>query len=127
MHCVVETRAFDRAAKEAGMSDDERTRLKQFLSQNPDAGELMEGTGGARKLRFAKHGKGKRGGYRVVTYYVGEDIPIFLMHAYAKGEKSNLSDAEKNELKSTLATFADDYRKMVQGKVREMKRTEVAS
>ena len=48
-------------------------------------------------------------------------------HAYAKGEKSNLSDAEKNELKSTLATFADDYRKMVQGKVREMKRTEVAS
>jgi hypothetical protein len=110
MHSVAETRAFDRAPKRAGMSDEERTRLKVFLSANPDAGKLIEGPGGARKLRFGRQSMGKRSGYRVVTYYVATDIPVFLMYVYAKGEKSDLSQDDKKALRAELANFADDYR-----------------
>jgi hypothetical protein len=118
MQAVVETYAFDRAAKLSGMTDDERTRLKLFLSAKPDAGDLIEGTGGARKLRFAKQGQGKRGGYRVITYYAASDIPVFLMHVYAKGEKSDLSQDDKKLLRTELANFAQEYRAMVKRNAR---------
>ncbi|TPN45320.1 addiction module toxin RelE [Mesorhizobium sp. B1-1-9] len=128
MHCVVETETFENAAKESGMTDDEVVRLKVFLSENPDAGDLIQGTGGARKMRFARPGRGKSGGYRVVTYYTDEDIPVFLMDVYAKGEKINLSARERNELKKELDAFADEYRASARERVQEMRRkTEVAS
>jgi hypothetical protein len=62
MHPVCETDEFQRAAADAGMTSDEVTRLTTVLSENPDAGDLIVGTGGARKLRFAKAGRGKRAG-----------------------------------------------------------------
>jgi hypothetical protein len=62
MHAVCETHAFQRAAVEAGMTSDEVARLALVLSEDPDAGELIVGTGGARKLRFAPSGRGKSGG-----------------------------------------------------------------
>lgn len=109
------------------MTEDEVMQLKNFLSERPDAGDLIVGTGGARKVRFAKSGKGKSGGYRVVTYYTAEDIPVFLMDVYAKGEKINLSQRERVELKKELESFADEYRAMVREKISEMRRSEVAS
>jgi hypothetical protein len=127
MHCVAETQPFRRAADKAGMTEDEINRLKVFLSENPDAGDLIVGTGGARKLRFAKPGGGKSSGYRVITYYVADDIPIFLMDVYAKGERVSLSAADKNEFRNALSSFADDYRETMKRKVTEMKRSEVAS
>ena len=126
MHCVSETHAFRRSAESLGLSEDEYFRLVTYLSENPDAGDLIPGTGGARKLRFAPLGGGKRGGYRVVTYYCAEDIPVFLMDVYAKGERATLSKGEKNELRQILASFADDYRAMTKRKVLEI-RAEVAS
>lgn len=126
MHCVSETHAFRRSADSLGLSEDEYFRLVSFLSENPDAGALIPGTGGARKLRFAPDGSGKSGGYRVVTYYCADDIPVFLMDVYAKGERVSLSKAEKNELKQILGSFADDYRAMTKRKVQEL-RAEVAS
>jgi hypothetical protein len=80
-------------------------------SRDPTKGELMVGTGGARKFRWAGRGKGKSGGYRVITYYGGGDIPVFLLSVFSKGERANLSAAEKSELKAVLATLADNYRK----------------
>lgn len=127
MHCVAETTHFRKSSKDAGMTDDEVTRLKVFLSENPDAGDLITGTGGARKLRFAKLGKGKSGSYRVVTYYAADDIPVFLMDVYAKGEKINLSARERVELKKELEAFADEYRQSISERVQEMKRSEAAS
>ena len=88
LHAVCEAHAFRRSAAEAGMTSEEVARLTIFLSEHPQAGDLIVGTGGARKLRFAPTGRGKRGGYRVVTYYGGDDIPIFLMDVYVKGAKS---------------------------------------
>lgn len=128
MHCVVETDTFKAAASDSGMSEDDVVRLKIFLSENPDAGDLIVGTGGARKVRFARSGRGKSGGYRVVTYYTADDIPVFLMDVFAKGDKINLSARERNELKKELDAFAEEYRNSVRERVQEMKRkTEVAS
>lgn len=77
----------------------------------------MPGTGGARKRRIAGRGKGKRGGYRVITYYGGEDVPVFLLLLLSKGERADLSQAERNELRSILSTLADDYRAGVRATV----------
>jgi hypothetical protein len=95
------------------MSPEEVAHLKRYLSQNPTAGDLLVGTGGARKFRFGAPGRGKRGRYRIITYYCDEDIPVFLMDVYAKGEKVNLSTAERAALKEELRSFADEYRAMV--------------
>jgi hypothetical protein len=54
----------------------------------------MPGTGGARKLRVAGRGKGKSGGFRVVTYYAAEDVPILMLAVIDKGERTDLSKAE---------------------------------
>jgi hypothetical protein len=110
MHTVVETREFIRSARKAGVSDEELDAIKSLLSQTPDAGEEMPGTGGARKLRFAARGKGKSGGYRVITFYSGETIPVFLLDIYAKGEKIDLTQSEKNMLKQILSKMIEMYR-----------------
>jgi hypothetical protein len=63
------------------------------MAANPDAGDVMPGTGGARKVRFAGRGKGKSGGYRVITFYGADDIPVFLLDVYSKDAQANLSKA----------------------------------
>jgi hypothetical protein len=117
VHAVCETHAFRRAALAIGMSPEEVARLKRYLSEHPAVGDLIVGTGGARKLRFAPTGRGKRGGYRVITFYCDVDIPVFLMDVYAKGERANLSAAERAALKAELQSFADEYRAMVRANV----------
>jgi hypothetical protein len=80
------------------------------LARNPRAGVEIPGTAGARKVRFARRGKGKSGGYRVITFYAGEDVPLFLLNVFAQGDKVDLSQAERNELRKELSGLADDYR-----------------
>ena len=70
----------------------------------------MPGTGGARKVRFARAGEGKRCGYRIITFFSGADIPVFLLSVFAKNEKSDLSKDEKNELKRMLQVLPATYR-----------------
>jgi hypothetical protein len=98
MQMVVETPAYLSAAKDAGVSEDERTAIVDMLAADPTAGEIMPGCGGARKMRVAGKGKGKSGGYRLITYFGGVDIPVFLITIFAKGEKVNLTKAERNML-----------------------------
>ena len=93
------------------LTDAERAELIDYLAATPSAGELMQGTGGARKLRWGAKGKGKRGGARVITYYGGPDSPVFLLAIFAKGERANLTKAERNELREVLASLAAEYRK----------------
>lgn len=81
-----------------------------FVAENPDAGDVIPGTGGARKIRFPLRNKGKSGGVRVITYYDGEDIPVFLLDVFAKGERIDLSKSERNELRKTLGEMANSYR-----------------
>jgi len=110
MHTVVETPEFAASARRV-LSDTERADLIDYLAATPGAGELMPGTGGARKLRWGAKGKGKRGGARVITYYGGPELPVFLMAVFAKGERANLTKAERNELREVLASLAVEYRK----------------
>jgi len=69
----------------------------------------MQGTGGIRKLRWASGGKGKSGGVRVIYYYHNESIPLFLLTIFGKGEKANLSKAERNELSKFTSILAKNY------------------
>lgn len=107
MHTVIETRAFLTAAKDIGMTDDERTAVVTIVATNPEAGEIMPGCGGARKLRVAKTGKGKSGGYRIITYFGGATMPVFLLTAFGKNEKASLTKAERNMLAGLTKTLAD--------------------
>lgn len=117
MHGVLETPTFDKAAKAAGLTEDELHRMVMQIADNPEIGVLIPGTGGARKVRFSGRGKGKSGGYRVVTYYAAEDVPVFLLDLYAKGDRIDLSQAERNELKKVLAGIAEAYRQSMKKKI----------
>lgn len=75
---VVETEEFLAAARKL-MRDGERAVLIDYLSANPTAGDLIQGTSGVRKLRWALQGRGKRGGARVIYFFHSEDIPLFAL------------------------------------------------
>lgn len=113
MHTVVQTHAFRRAAAEAGMSDDEIDSLVNYVSENPQAGVEIVGTGGCRKLRVAGRGKGKSGGYRSITFYSGTQMPVFLLTVFGKGEKSTLTASECRDLKQIAKGIVDAYRARV--------------
>jgi hypothetical protein len=80
------------------MGSEERTAIVQFLAARPKAGDLMEGTGGIRKLRWGREGRGKSGGVRMVYYFHSDDMPLYLLTVFAKNERANLSKGERNEL-----------------------------
>jgi hypothetical protein len=77
------------------LSDDELDRVQEELQVNPEAGDVIQGTSGVRKLRVARAGKGKRGGGRVLYYYFDERETVFLLYAYAKNQQEDVSPAEK--------------------------------
>jgi hypothetical protein len=110
MHSVVETHAFRRAARGAGMTEDDIATLVDILANNPEAGDEIAGTGGCRKLRLAGKGKGKSGGYRSVTFYSGGAIPVFLITVFAKGDRANLTKAECNALSDITKKLVEAYR-----------------
>lgn len=104
MITVVETPAYLRSAKEAGMSETEMAAAINLLAINSEAGDLMVGTGGCRKVRLAGKGKGKSGGYRLITFVIANDR-AFLLTVFAKGDKANLTTAESNALKAYVETL----------------------
>lgn len=110
MQSVLFTPTFERQAKAAGLSEEELGEIASTLARDPLAGDLMEGTGGARKVRFARRGAGKSGGYRTIHYFGGDDVPVFLLALVDKGTRANLSKAERNELAKVLPQIAATYR-----------------
>lgn len=76
----------------------ERQDVLSYLAAHPKAGDLIEGTGGIRKLRWGRGGRGKSGGVRLIYYYHSELMPLYLITLFAKNEQANLSKAECNEL-----------------------------
>jgi hypothetical protein len=118
MHAVCETHAFRRAAFKAGMSEDDIFALVSYLAENPNAGDIIRGTGGCRKLRWAGRSKGKSGGYRTITFYSGAMMPVYLVTVFGKGERANLSDAECNGLRALTKALAAEHRDAVAAMVR---------
>jgi hypothetical protein len=117
LHTVIETPDYLRDAADAGLTAEERSRIVSLIAAFPRAGVEIPGTGGARKIRFAGRGKGKSGGYRVVSFHTGSDVPVFLLNVFAKGDKIDLTQAERNELRKELAGLAEDYRNGVRHRV----------
>lgn len=111
MHTVNWTSVFERQAKTAGLSFDDIFEIAATIAMDPLAGDLIVGSGGARKIRHAGRSKGKSGGYRTIHYFAGEDVPVFLLALIDKGRRANLSKAEVNELAKLLSVMAENYRK----------------
>lgn len=109
MHTVVETPDYLSDVKAAGISDTEGASIVEWIAANPQAGDEIKGTGGARKFRFSGKGKGKRGGYRIITFYSGQDTPVFLLNVFAKNEKTDLTAKERNTLKAILSEMVKVY------------------
>lgn len=103
---VAELPEFIRCAERL-LSDSERKDVIDYLSAHPKAGDLMQGTGGVRKLRWARGGKGKSGGVRVIYYYHSKQMPLYLLTVFGKGEKDNLSKAERNELADLVGVLKE--------------------
>jgi hypothetical protein len=99
----VEAPAFTRHLSDY-LNDDDYTDLQAKLAANPDLGDLMPGTGGFRKIRWAdaRRGKGRRGGLRVIYYHFKSDSQIWLMTLYDKGKASDLTAKEKKMLKASI-------------------------
>ena len=99
----IEAPAFTRHLP-AYLNDDEYKELQARLGSNPELGDLMPGTGGFRKVRWAdaRRGKGRRGGLRIIYYHFKSDHRIWLMTLYDKGEASDLTASEKKALKAAI-------------------------
>ena len=93
---------FDKQWEAMGLNDDDLKELQEQLLKNPQIGSVVKGTGGLRKVRFALPGQGKSGSARVVyvDFVVAETL--YLIYAYPKNEKDNLTKEECNSIKKLI-------------------------
>lgn len=89
VYSFIETKLFSRLVRQY-LSDDEYSKLQQTLIEKPDAGDLIRGSGGIRKLRWRSSGRGKRGGVRVIYYARIQLGQIWMLTLYAKSVSENI-------------------------------------
>ncbi len=97
MITIAEVPEYIRQAEKL-LTEAERQDVVSYLAAHPKSGDLIEGTGGIRKLRWGRGGRGKSGGVRVIYYFHSELMPLYLLTLFAKNEQGNLSKSEHNEL-----------------------------
>jgi hypothetical protein len=95
---VVETEPYLSKAVEI-MDEAERTAVVNMIAADPQAGDLIQGTGGLRKVRIPLKGRGKRGGGRVITFFHDADMPVFLITVYAKNVQGDLDPKQRKAAK----------------------------
>lgn len=110
LHEVAETHEFLRAAKFAGLTEDDRHEIAWIVSNDPTIGDELKGTGGCRKFRWASPGTGKSGGYRIITFFSGLDIPVYLLTVFAKNVRTNITPAEANKMSNATKLIVQQYR-----------------
>jgi len=106
MQTVAETPEYLRRCDKL-LTEAERRDVVDYLAAHPKAGDLMEGTGGVRKIRWARAGRGKSGGVRIIYYVHSEAMPLYLLTVFAKNERANLSKAERNDLAELVELLVD--------------------
>lgn len=109
MITVAETVPFQRKVKQL-LSDLEKSELISYLAENPSSGVLIQGTGGIRKLRWARSGVGKSGGVRVIYYFHNEMMPLYLLTLFGKNEKANITMEEKYILSKVVTELVKYWR-----------------
>jgi|SRR5690606_36087686 len=97
----IETDIFTEDVKTL-LDDDEYHKLQVFLATQPDYGDLIQNTGGLRKIRWLSGGRGKRGGVRIIYFHRTHEFEIRLLLIYRKGIKDDLSAREKAILKKMI-------------------------
>ena len=98
---IIETPIFTRRIQDS-LGDDEYRLLQAQLVQRPDAGKIIPGSGGLRKLRWSASGRGKRGGARVIYYWFVSDEIILMLFAFPKNEQADLTPDQLKQLKKMV-------------------------
>lgn len=98
---LAETAAYTKAVN-AFWSEEEQRDFKTYLGTNADKGDIIPETDGLRKIRWSSSGHGKRGGARVIYYYYDRENPIYLIYAYPKNVKENLTEKEKQIMRQLV-------------------------
>ena len=101
-----ETTAFTRRLLKL-LDDDEYAILQEELTEYPEQGKIIKGSGGIRKIRWSLEGRGKRGGARVIYYFAVANEEIFMLDIYAKNERADLSSDEIKELRETVRAWLE--------------------
>lgn len=109
LYGIAELPTYIRLAEKL-LSVEERQDLINYLAEHPKSGDLMEGTGGVRKLRWRRGGQGKSGGVRVIYYFHDDLMPLYLLTLFAKGDKVNLTKGERNELAVLVEALVDVWK-----------------
>jgi hypothetical protein len=91
------------------LAEADRRALVDYLAVHPAAGDLIAGTGGVRKLRWARDGRGKSGGVRVIYYFHSDAMPLYLLTMFAKNERANLTKAERNALAGLVDVLVQSW------------------
>jgi hypothetical protein len=100
----IETKLFTQLVKEY-LIDDEYSELQQYIMKNPEVGKIIRGSGGVRKIRWAREGMGKSGGVRIIYYWAKARNQVYMLTMYIKSEKENID-------KKTLAQIAKELEGM---------------
>src|SRR5580700_11106459 len=107
---VIELPGYRRRADDL-LSTHEQDAVVDLIAYEPTCGDLIPGTGGLRKVRVGRGGRGKRGGSRVIYYFYNADFPVFLMALYAKNEKADLTARDKKALAADLKEITAPWRR----------------
>jgi mRNA-degrading endonuclease RelE of RelBE toxin-antitoxin system len=102
MFIFVETKLFTRLFDEMFSDDAELAKLQDFLSVNPEVGDIIPGSGGVRKMRWAAPGRGKRGGVRIIYYLRSKQGQIWLLTLYPKSETDNIPGPILKQIKDDI-------------------------
>ncbi|MDN3030102.1 MAG: type II toxin-antitoxin system RelE/ParE family toxin [Candidatus Tisiphia sp.] len=106
---IVELPEFQKFVKDY-LSEKECMEIINYIAANPNQGNIIRGTGGIRKLRFAlTNNKGKSGGMRIIYFYHNENMPVFLITGFIKSKMENISQDTCNELKNLSKTLIKLY------------------
>ncbi len=104
---IIETNIFTRLIKKL-MTDDEYRKLQEVLIKTPDAGDIIKGSGGLRKIRWKLQGSGKSGGVRVIYYWVVKDDHIRMLYVYPKGKQADITTEQVRNLKKIIGRWSDE-------------------
>jgi len=101
---------FEKQWKEAKLTDDDLKDLEIYLCEHPEAGDMIQGTGGLRKLRWSIPGSGKSGGIRTLYVDFAAYEQIHMIACFKKANKENLTNAEKHSIKNLIEQIKDNLR-----------------
>lgn len=106
---IVETPAYLNSVKKF-WDDETQDEFKNYIAGNYLSGDIIPNTVGLRKIRWQGSGRGKRGGARVIYYFYNENFPIYLLFAYPKNEKTDLTEYEKSLLRDYVKNLKNHFR-----------------